>query len=376
MPTERATPTRSKRIGQVDTDSESDDATDHPVTPRPKKTKKLNVNEKRLQKVYGASSVRLAKAMHDAVRDVPDKYNNRSRKHFLSLLPKVEFDEDWTEEDERQLEERVMASDEGKDIMGVKYSLISVYKICYFFTGRLVTDIVGFKIGLVWGSDHHNAKNKKWSEPFIQRMQYLICHPFFRGSLLWMRLALQWSAICRTDDRRRHLLNGSKGDVFLRMLAEVMQHAQRKDRRMRPGALRRVALRFYQQEYMEYGDEDPDWSVLMEGIEARVCAKTPTGRKVGAEDPSNLSPPDTYIVTIQDVNAVLAALDGMRGFTFQKFHHSESVWGVSQLNKSHHDWPRKAEVEAAVKAVLLEEERQVARRDHRARIGDRRSMPT
>lgn len=139
--------------------------------------------------------------------------------------------------------------------------------MCYFFTGRLVTDLVGFKIGLVWGSDHHNAKNKKRSEPFVHRLQHIICHPFFRGNLLWMRLALQWSTICRTDDRRRHLLNGSKGDVFLRMLAEVMHRAQSEDCRLRAGALRRVALRFYRQEYMEYGVEDPGWSVLMEGIE-------------------------------------------------------------------------------------------------------------
>lgn len=67
----------------------------------------------------------------------------------------------------------------------------------------------------------------------------------------------------------------------------------------------------------------------------------------------------------------------MRGFTFQKFHDSESVWSVSQLVKSHHDWPHRAEVEAAIEAVLLDEERRLARRDRMTvRTGGRPSMPT
>lgn len=125
MAPKKTTHTASKRRRQRDDDSENDDAADRPVA-LPSKRAKLKVKEERLQKVYRSSAVGLAKAIHDAVRDVPNKYTKGDRDHFLTLLPEAEFDEDWTQEDDTRLEEVVMASDEGKDIMGVKDSLIGV----------------------------------------------------------------------------------------------------------------------------------------------------------------------------------------------------------------------------------------------------------
>lgn len=328
------------------------------------------VSKQRLQQVFESSSRNLGKTILKAVKESHEIYAKSTREEFLSLLPQPEYGPNWTEEDERDLEQEVLDSPEFKDHMAVKTTLIGVYKTCYFATGYLVTDIVGFKTGLIWSSDHTSAKNQKWSDTFIERMQKIIFHPFFRGNMLWMRLALQWSVICRTDDRRMHLLNGAKGDIFLRMLTEVMYNVWRREEPVRPSAQRRLALRLYNQEYRtSHGMQDPDWSALMEGIEARVCSREPLGTKLDEDDPF----PQTYIVTADDAGAVLAALDDMEVFAIQTFHPSETVREIAKLVKSANDWPRLEETKMAIKAVLLSEERELR---IRARLGPRLKKPT
>lgn len=327
------------------------------------------VAQHRVEAVFQDSIKSLGKALRKVAEDAHDKCAKGTQEHFLSLLPDPRYNSNWTEEDERALEQELLASPEFEDHMIVKTTLIGVYKTCYLATGCLVTDIVGFKTGLVWSSDFSRVMNQRWSDTFIERMQRIICHPFFRGNVLWMRLALQWSVICRTDDRRVHLLNGAKSDVFLRMLSEVMFEVQSDSDPVRPSALRRLALRLYKQEHAYQKVRDPDWSELMEGIEALVCARESRGIKLDEDDPF----PQTYIITVDDAGAVLAALDNMQALAFPVYHASETVRSAAKLIQTVNDWPRMRETKMAIKAVLLSEERELR---IRARLGAGLRRPT
>lgn len=312
---------------------------------------RAHVKPQRIQRVEADGATRLQESIQSGISRCKDKYPPRTREDFLALLPKATTDDEWTEEDEKQMKSALKATARWKDLSGVRDATVGVWKLFFRFTGRLVTDVLGLSTGLVYKGQ------KKWPDSFCQPLHTYLCLPFMRGNVMRLRLALQWAVICRTNDRRRHYLNGCEQDVFLRMLAEVMHH---QDGTVGPATLRRIALRLYMDKFGQHGDEEPEWSALMANIEARRCPpdKKRRGADKGKGPAPDLSAPDAYEITTSDLNAVIQAADDMAIFFFKSHHHSQTAKEVIGLARAVKDAPFKEDVVKATKAVLLAEQRQ------------------
>lgn len=210
--------------------------------------------------------------------------------------------------------------------------------------------VIGLQSGLVYTSESAVATNNRWSLTFAQRLQVLIAHPFFQGSIPWIRLAIQWAAICRQDDHRSHVFPGGDSDVFLRILGEVYEWQNGSHR---PPTLRRLAHRLYLQKYCEDSARSPTeplWGRLMGHIEELAC---PADEAPHEQDPTA---PDVYEVTTADLTTVIRALDQVRGLVMFR-EQSDIIWETTQLVKSTHDIPVTDDCRRAIQAVLLHEER-------------------
>ncbi|KAJ4417884.1 hypothetical protein N0V82_005941 [Gnomoniopsis sp. IMI 355080] len=315
--------------------------------------RQIDVNPKRVQQVAEAGAERLRVSIEKGVEGSRAEYPPGSREAFLDLLPGPTFNGDWTKEDERRMKSEVERTSRFRDILSFREGTMGAWKTFYRFAGRLVTDVIGLSTGVV-----HDGQ-KSWPDTFARPLQTYLCLPFMQGNVMRLRLALQWAAICRDDDRRKHYLNGCEQDVFLRMLSEVMD---RQDGTMSPAALRRVALRLCLNKFGAYGDEEPQWSALLSNIEAHFYPLN-TNDKAPAMD---TSPPDTYKVNTSDLKGVILAVDKLRTFSFALHHHSDTVKETLGLMKTVSDWPLREDVETATKAVLLSDERQKRMQDQAA----------
>lgn len=106
------------------------------------------------------------------------------------VLPVSNLNQNWTAADEDELGARVRASSEWKEFSKLTTHASGIWKTCII--GGLATDIIGLTTGLVYSSNSALAKNDHWSTTFADRIQPLIAHPFFQGSIPWIRMAIQW----------------------------------------------------------------------------------------------------------------------------------------------------------------------------------------
>lgn len=300
----------------------------------------------RIEKFADEAIAHMRETIETRVGRIKAKYPPRTREEFHALLPRPNFDEDWTEEDEDRMKATIVATPQWRDLLKIKDATMGAWKLFFRFGGRLITDVIGFNTGLVFEG------HKTWPDTFIRPLLIYLCLPFMRGDVMRLRLALQWAVICRDNDRRQHYLNGCTSDMFLRILAEVM-HTQ--DGTLEPAVLRRIALRIYRAKMGEDGFIEPEWSVLMGHIELRVSRAHKGPRKRGKQPAEDVSAPDTYQVTSALVSAVIEAVEDLDVFSIVS---SQTVKDLAGLARAVTDRPLKDDVAEAIKAVLLTEERQ------------------
>lgn len=307
--------------------------------------KRPQIDKGRQQETIKRCGQHLGELVERSIKTYPRQVPKGSRRDFLRLLPAPKFNDDWTREDEKALEIRMKQSREWDEFSKVLGQVIGVFKICYWLTKGLATDIIGVTKGLVYFSEAGAAKNNRWSLTFTQRLQVVIAHPFFQGQIPWIRMAIQWAAICRKDDHASHVFGkGCENDVFLRILAEVYQW---QTGRHRPSTMRMLAHNLYVQ---RYSPAVSLWSTLMGHIEELACPEHEADR---ADDPTA---PDVYKVSTEDVTTVITALDRMRGLAMFR-EDSRIIWETTQLMRSNHDVPLLADCKKAFQAVLLQEAR-------------------
>lgn len=188
---------------------------------------KPQISKAVLQKTTERCQGYLSELIQKSVDTYLSVLSKGSKEDFLRLLPVPRLTQNWTAEDEDALKARVRGSPEWEEFSKVTTHASGIWKICYFITGGLATDIIGLTTGLVYSSNSALAKNDHWSTTFAERIQPIIAHPFFQGSIPWIRLAIQWAVVCRTDDHRRHVFDkGCDNDVFLQILKEVYEWQQ------------------------------------------------------------------------------------------------------------------------------------------------------
>lgn len=327
--------------------SDNDEASIVDLDETRRKSSLHRVNAQRVERVAEAGAARMHQTIETSRDWIKARFPPRSQEQFNALLPSPDFSEDWTEADEALIQAKVESSSQWRDLQDVKDSTMGVWKFCFRFTGRLVTDVIGLNTGLVYEG------SIRWPDTFIRRLHVYLCLPFMRGDVMKLRLALQWAVICRDDDRRCHYLNGCATDIFLRILAELVD---RQDGTVEPAVLRRVALRIYMAKYAGDGVVEPEWSVLMDNIEVRLSpAVLRRKTKAPVED---VSAPHIYKVSTTLLGTVIQAVEDLTVFSVRSNVHAETVRDVTSLARAVTDRPLKDDVLQAIKAVLSAEERQ------------------
>lgn len=311
-----------------------------------RKASSHRVKAERVKKAAEEGASRMHETIATSVGQVKARFPPRTKEQFYALLPGPSFDGDWTEEEEAVMRAELEATPQWRDLLVVKDITVGVWKFFFRFTGRLVTDVIGLDTGLVYEG------RRRWPDTFIRPLHVYLCLPFMRGDVMKLRLALQWAVICRNNDRRRHYLNGCQQDIFLRVLAEMM-YCQ--DGTVEPEVLRRVALRIYMAKFGAEGGVEPEWSVLMGRIEARLSPMV--FRQKPKPPMEDISAPDTYEVTTSLLGAVIEVVEDLTVFSFRSYVHAQTVKDVTSLARAVNDRPLKDDVAEAIKAILFAEER-------------------
>lgn len=295
------------------------------------------------KKVKQPASNRLGAEIDRAVSRSLEDYPRGENSAFRALIPdRDENDPSWTDEQEEDIVALVEQSGSlPNELCECPPIVDATWRTCFRFLGCLASDIVGRKSHLVYGSNSKRGKNAFWTLQFCRGLQYLMMHPHFRGSTVKMGLALQWAAICRTEDGRRHALNGCGNDIFLMILQDVINAAPGE----RPAVQLEVAHLLYKKE-PPY-EEIPPWYQLLTNIDNIIKRRKNDFDKL-PEDVSGL-----YMVTTEDVNAVLAGLDDVRYHSFRLYYHHETYHDTIAFTRCSDDRPSKTDVKKAIREVVL-----------------------
>lgn len=296
---------------------------------------------------------RLTRAMDRSVLRREQEFNGGTPKEFKHLIPKPQYDDFWTIEDQENLERWTESDQDFQKRCEIREPLVGVWKTAYRFLGCLATDIVGPSSGLVFRSDTQKGKGGQpmWTATFCEVLTAIILHPLFSGSTEKMSLAIQWAVICRTDDRRKYKIRGCEDDLFIRELKSVIDEHQHGTRTARD--LRELACYKYMGAHKNV-IEPPVWSQFLGHIE-RKASRYAQGRR---DEDDVVGPQDVqYFVNISDVRAVKGALDRMEYLGMRMFVDSRAATDAVKPSKDLHDIPNTELTRMAIKAVLLQEQR-------------------
>lgn len=289
---------------------------------------------------------RVARAMNKSVLDRDEQYPNGTAKEFRRLIPKPQYDEYWTEAQQSELEQRLSHDKDFQDQLKIREFVVSVWKTAYRFTGRLATDIIGPKTGLEF--ECNGKAGVMWTERFCDALTAIILHPMFHLDTEKMALALQWAIICRTGDKRKYKLTGCNDDPFLQKLVTIIDKHQDGSRTARD--LREAAS----YEYIKArgtNAEPPTWSQFLGHIEKKALVGS--GHSSGADGVEE----GPYFVTKEDARAVRSALDRVKHLSLRKFADTRQVVDAVMPSRTKYDIPNTKLTQDAIKAVLLQKER-------------------
>ncbi|ROV89449.1 hypothetical protein VMCG_10231 [Cytospora schulzeri] len=330
-------------------------------------------------KTYGKMTKRgarrLGRAVDRSITRLPRAYSRRTKEDFEKLIPQPIYDDYWTRDDQEALEERASEDQEFTERHLTDSYMLAVWKTVYRFTGRLATDIIGPKTYLEFKSGSVLGKHAKWTPRFCEHLLTIVVHPWFNFSTAKMALAIQWSVICRTDDRRVYRLSGCDDDMFLLELASVAQQEQ--DGTKTAPELRELACSRHMGKFPDES-EPPRWSQFMEFIEryAYPRGKVASARKEkggqkgkksrkGKETAHSKVESWNLFASVPDLKAVVVALDRMRHGRIRMFTDADTVAETFKLTRDIYDPPDQELTVKAIKGVFL----QVMRNELRSERG-------
>lgn len=318
----------------------------------------------------------IEESIHNSVEDYANRDDPKPKQtdlieKFRSLIPQPTFDDLWTEQDEENLEQEAESDAEFQHRCTYQDYVTSVYKTAYKFMGCLATDIVGPKTYLRFHSDHATSRNRFWAAPFCQKLSAMIVQPVFKGDPGKLALAIQWTVICRTKDRRRWRLSGcGSDDPFLSILKAVVERSQ--DGTKSPRMLRRMALGIYKERHPTQGLQDPLWSQFLQRIEEQAPRKKPPVEQ--EEDSQDFGDFPLYRVNATDLNNLMEAIVNVRMSGFPVFPDPTALAMTALYKRNPNDLPFRPQVIEATRAVLLSHRREARRAQKLSMLGDRRPV--
>lgn len=300
-------------------------------------------------------------------RNDPDAKHKDLIEKFRDLIPQPTFDDLWTEQDEEHLKQEAERDAELQHRCTYQDYVTSVWKTAYKFMGCLATDIVGPKSHLRFHSDHITSKNRFWASPFCQKLSALIVQPIFQGKAGKLALAIQWTVICRTKDRRKWRLSGcGSDDPFLHILRSMVQQYQ--DGTKTPKKLRRMALEVYKSRYPTEGFQDPLWCQFLQRIEEQAPkTKSPWEPEEDSQDFGEFL---LYRVNTTDLSNLMEAIAAVRMSGYPMFPDPATLAMTALYTRNPSDLPMKPQVIEATKAALLAHRREAKRAEKSGRLDD------
>lgn len=269
---------------------------------------------------------------------------------FRSLIPRPTFDDVWTKQDEQSLTQEAEQDAEFHHRCTYQDYISGTWKTAYKLMGCLATDIVGPKTYLVFHDDHATSKIRFWPTRFCRKLSNLIVQPVFAANPEKLALAIQWTVICRTGDRRKWRLSGCNDeDEFLRTLKEVVEQSQ--DGTETPQTLRVMALRLFKREYPARGGDDPLWCHFLHRIEEQAPGNASVAEQ--ERDSQDFGDFELYRVGTTDLTNLLDAIREVRVCGFPMFHDPTTVAMTVLYARDPADLPLRPEIIEATKAVLL-----------------------
>lgn len=290
---------------------------------------------------------------------------------FRSLIPRPTFDGQWTERDEQGLTQEAERDAEFQHRCTYQDCINGTWKTAYKFMGCLATDIVGPKSYLVFHDDHATSKTRFWATRFCRKLSNLIVQPVFAANPEKLALAIQWTVICRTGDRRKWRLSGCNDeDEFLRILGEVIEQSQ--DGTESPQTLRLMALRLFKRKYPTRGGGSPLWCQFLQRIEEKAPENTYLAEQ--GRDSQDFGDFEFYRVNTTDLGNLLDAIREVRVCGFPMFHDPTTVAMTVLYTRDPFDLPLRSQVMEATRAVLLSHRREAKRAQKLSMLDARGSM--
>lgn len=134
------------------------------------------------------------------------------------------FDEFWGEKDEQALVKKWLESREKNDMdqANENTALISLWNACLQMMRCSPVAILSPRRGFA----HLGTWNERfdWSQGFCTVMKDLVVHPLFCSDIDLLALMLQFTVICRTDDRRLWKMRNTTSCLVLHGLEAAITH--------------------------------------------------------------------------------------------------------------------------------------------------------
>ncbi|KAK7719986.1 hypothetical protein SLS64_002167 [Diaporthe eres] len=284
--------------------------------------------------------------------------HHQAIEEFRSLIPRPTFDDLWTERDEQNLTQEAERDAEFQHRCTYQDYISGTWKTAYKFMGCLATDIVGPKSYLVFHDDRATSKTRFWATRFCRKLSNLIVQPVFAANPEKLALAIQWTVICRTGDRRKWRLSGCNDeDEFLRILGEVVELSQ--DGTESPQTLRLIALRLFKRKYPTRGGDNPLWCQFLQRIEEQAPENANLAEQ--ERDSQEFGDFELYRVNTTDLTNLLDAIREVRVCGFPMFHDPTTVAMTVLYTRDSTDLPLRPQVMEATRAVLLSHRREAKR---------------
>ncbi|KAK3319105.1 hypothetical protein B0H66DRAFT_257116 [Apodospora peruviana] len=242
--------------------------------------------------------------------------------------PKIEFDEICTLEDECRLMEE-WETDTIKSTWAANIAIptmATLWQDTYRFLDCSPFHILNSDFHLGFQIDDHAVMAE-----FLQALNKIALHPFFKGSKELMTAAIQYASICRFNDTRRWDLGKLSLPMdhraFANLFCQAMSLPLNKGVPL-PRVHRDIRLNMLLPE-----DGEPALSSLFISIETVAWNKHKTALKGEYGDFS-------YTVAPQDLHNVLAALDGLSNFGVPVYRSAHVLAAWASINHPQIGHPR------------------------------------
>ena len=158
-----------------------------------------------LSKSLAKADKRLREDAEICRKKLPDSYPRLKKEEFKSLLPSdPRYDHIWTEEDEAKLLDDWQADPERKTTQTPNASLQALWRTCARFMKCLPSDIISPAHHLEYDiSVSRGGLMRNWPSTFNRPLQALLVHPIWKREKALLAMAIQYSVIVRTGDRRK-----------------------------------------------------------------------------------------------------------------------------------------------------------------------------